>query len=96
MSVSRGARRAAGRAVFRDVLRRSAALAIAGIAIFGLSGCMQGTVPLVGPDPADPGARVAGVTYRSTISPYTSLRPASPSGWKEQNRGVAPSPGKSE
>ena len=32
-------------------------------------------VPLAGADPADPGAKVAGVGYRSTIAPYTSLRP---------------------
>lgn len=56
-----------------------------------LAGCVT-TVPLVGADPADPGARVAGVGYRSTIAPYVSLRPASPVGWKDQNQRVAPTP----
>ena len=57
-----------------------------------LSSCAAPTVPLVGADPADPGAKVAGVGYRSTIAPYSSLRPTTPSGWKEQNQRVAPSP----
>lgn len=56
-----------------------------------LAGCVT-TVPLVGADPADPGARVARVGYRSTIAPYVSLRPASPVGWKDQNQRVAPTP----
>lgn len=57
-----------------------------------LGGCAGRTVPLAGADPADPAARVAGVGYRSTVAPYTRLRPTSPSGWKEQNRRVTPSP----
>jgi hypothetical protein len=57
-----------------------------------LGGCMPTEVPLVGGDPADPGTRVAGVGYRSTVAPYTSLRPAAPAPWVEQNRGVAPTP----
>jgi len=56
-----------------------------------LAGCAT-TVPLVGADPADPGAKVAKVGYRPTIAPYVSLRPTSPVGWQEQNRRVAPTP----
>ena len=56
-----------------------------------LAGCAT-TVPLVGADPADPGAKVAKVGYRPTIAPYVSLRPTSPVGWREQNRRVAPTP----
>lgn len=57
-----------------------------------LGACMPATVPLAGADPADPGAKVAGVDYRSTIAPYTSLRPTVPSSWREQNDRVAPAP----
>jgi hypothetical protein len=57
-----------------------------------LGGCLPTTVPLVGADPADPGAKVAGVGYRSTIAPYNSLRPAAPAPWREQNDRVAPTP----
>lgn len=57
-----------------------------------LAGCMPRPIPLAGADPADPGAKVAGVGYRSTIAPYTSLRPVAPSPWREQNDRVAPVP----
>ena len=57
-----------------------------------LGGCAAPLAPLVGADPADPAAKVAGVGYRSTVAPYSSLRPTLPSGWKEQNRRVTPSP----
>jgi len=57
-----------------------------------LAACMPATVPLAGADPADPGAKVAGVGYRSTIEPYTSLRPTTPASWREQNDRVAPTP----
>jgi hypothetical protein len=57
-----------------------------------LAGCVT-TIPLAGrPDPADPGVKVAGVGYRSTIAPYMSLRPVSPSGWRDRNQRVAPTP----
>ena len=56
-----------------------------------LAGCVT-TTPQAGTHPADPGAKVAGVGYRSTIAPYVSLRPVSPVGWKDQNRRVAPTP----
>ncbi len=67
---------------------------LAGMAVTALTlgGCMPTAVPLAGADPADPGAKVAGVGYRSTIAPYTSLRPTAPSSWREQNDRVAPAP----
>jgi hypothetical protein len=72
---------------------------LAAIAACALSlvGCMPQSVPLAVADPADPGANVAGVRYRSTIAPYASLRPSTPSRdtsrdtWRERNDGVAPS-----
>ena len=30
--------------------------------------------------------------YRSTVAPYTTLRPVAPSPWKEQNERAAPAP----
>lgn len=71
---------------------RSGSLAAMTAASVTLGGCMPATVPLAGADPADPGARVAGVGYRSTVAPYTSLRPVVPSSWREQNDRVAPVP----
>ena len=67
---------------------------LAGMAVtaLALGGCMPTTAPLAGADPADPGARVAGVGYPSTIAPYTSRRPTAPSSWREQNDRVAPAP----
>ena len=67
---------------------------IAGLtaAAVALAGCIPATMPLVGADPADPGAKVAGVGYRSTVAPYSSLRPAVPSSWSDQNNHVAPAP----
>ena len=55
-----------------------------------LVGCMQAGGTLVGADPADPSARVAAVGYRSTVAPYTSLRPAPPQAWRQQNERAAP------
>jgi hypothetical protein len=57
-----------------------------------LSASMLGTVALAGKDPADPGARVAGVHYRSTIAPYTSLRPSMPKPWRQRNESATPRP----
>jgi hypothetical protein len=57
-----------------------------------LSGCIPATTHIVSADPADPAAKVARVGYRSTIAPYTSLRPASPAPWRERNDSVAPQP----
>jgi hypothetical protein len=55
-----------------------------------LSACMPATVPLAGADPADQSAKVARVGYRSTIAPYTSLRPSMPTPWRQRNEGVTP------
>jgi len=67
---------------------------LAGMAVTALmlGGCLPTAVRQAGADPADPGARVAGVGYRSTIAPYTRLRPTAPSPWREQNNRVAPAP----
>ncbi len=60
-----------------------ALLGVVGTAIT-LGGCVPTTVPLIGADPADPGAKVASVRYRSTVAPYTSLRPTAPLSWRQQ------------
>jgi len=72
----------------RFTSRTFAVIATAGL----LSACMPATVPLVGRDPADPAAKVAGVGYRSTIAPYASLRPSTPAPWQERNENVTPQP----
>ena len=71
--------------------------ALAAVALT-LAACMPATVPLAGQDPADPAAKVAGANYRSTVAPYSSLRPSAPASWREQNDRAAPAPksGRSE
>jgi hypothetical protein len=64
-------------------------LAFAGSA---LSGCMPATTHMASADPADPAAKVAPIGYRSTIAPYTSLRPATPAPWRDRNQAVTPQP----
>ncbi|SEI22362.1 hypothetical protein [Tardiphaga sp. OK245] len=71
---------------------RFGTLAAMTAASMALGGCMPTTVPLAGADPANPGTKVAGVGYRSTVAPYSSLRPVAPSSWREQNDRVAPVP----
>jgi hypothetical protein len=56
-----------------------------------LVACTPATVPLAGADPADPSAKVARVDYKSTIAPYSSMRPSTPVPWRERNDSVAPS-----
>jgi hypothetical protein len=73
---------------FRCRLWRGAVLAAAAAC---LAGCLPATMPAIGADPADPAARTAGVDYRSTIAPYTSLRPAASAPWRDQSDGAAPS-----
>ncbi|MCP3460244.1 hypothetical protein [Bradyrhizobium sp. CCGUVB23] len=69
---------------------------ILAVTALALSGCMPATTaPLASADPADPAARVAHVGYRSTVAPYSSLRPAMPAPWRERNDSVAP-PAKSD
>ena len=63
-----------------------------GALALALSGCMPATTQLAAADPADAAAKVAPVGYRSTIAPYTSLRPATPAPWRDRNDAVAPRP----
>jgi hypothetical protein len=56
------------------------------------TGCTPATTRVAGADPADPTARVAGVGYRSTVAPYTAIRPSTPAPWRERNDSVAPQP----
>lgn len=57
-----------------------------------LSGCMPATTQIAAADPADPAAKVAPVRYRSTIAPYSGLRPATPEPWRGRNDAVTPQP----
>lgn len=58
-----------------------------------LSACAGPNGPLVsGVDPSDPDAPVAAVGYRSTLSPYESMRPVAPGNWRQQNQSVGPQP----
>jgi hypothetical protein len=68
--------------------RASAAIVAAGL----LSACLPASYARAGHDPADPTARVAAVRYRSTIAPYTSLRPSTPAPWRQRNESVTPQP----
>lgn len=69
------------------------ALAVTVVAVSILTaGCTPATTPMGDADPADPAARTARAGYRSTIAPYTALRPATPAPWREQNDSVAPAP----
>jgi hypothetical protein len=70
------------------------ALAVVIVALsIGAAGCTPAATRVGGADPADPAARTARVDYRSTIAPYTSLRPSMPAPWRERNDSVAPRPG---
>ncbi|MFK4505364.1 hypothetical protein LPJ38_35110 [Bradyrhizobium daqingense] len=62
------------------------------LATSALSGCMPATHQVASADPADPAVKVAPVGYRSTIAPYTSLRPATPAPWRDRNDDVTPRP----
>jgi hypothetical protein len=73
---------------YRFNFRASAAIVAAGL----LSACLPPGVARAGHDPADPTARVAAVRYKSTIAPYTSLRPSTPTPWRRRNEGVTPQP----
>ena len=64
---------------------------VVAMVVVGLtSASMPAAVSFAGKDPADPAARVAGIRYRSTIAPYTSLRPSMPAPWRQRNDSVAP------
>ena len=92
MSAHIGAMLAAVRTVverlgYRRIWTISAVATVAGL----LAGCIP-TAPLIGADPADPNVPVAGVNYRSVIVPYSSMRPTTPAGWKDQNQRATPTP----
>jgi hypothetical protein len=56
-----------------------------------LAGCMSDRAPIaMAGDPASPSAPSASVGYRSTIAPYSSLRPSTPQSWRERNHSVTP------
>ncbi|WP_407187579.1 hypothetical protein [Bradyrhizobium centrosematis] len=84
LSQAKSAASAVGHRYFSWLLPAFAALA--------LSGCTPATTQLASADPADPAAKVAPVGYRSTIAPYTSLRPATPAPWRNRNEAVTPQP----
>lgn len=84
-------------AAVRPVVGRPSTIKTIGIGLVAagalvLGGCRALSPPGAGHDPADPGARVAGVGYRSTVAPYASLRPATPSSWRERDDRLAPAP----
>jgi len=89
-----GARFATVDAVARDACRTWLTLAMLMIplAAGGIASGHAAPLPGNARDPADPAAKVAGAGYRSTIAPYTRMRPAVPEPWREQNQRVAPSP----
>ncbi|WP_429029279.1 hypothetical protein [Bradyrhizobium sp. I1.14.4] len=61
------------------------------VASASLAGCMADGRPVaVAGDPANPAAGRASVGYRSTIAPYSSMRPSTPLPWRERNDGVTP------
>jgi hypothetical protein len=53
---------------------------------------MPTTTQIATTDPADPAVKAARVGYRSTVAPYTSLRPAAPAPWQDRNNAVTPQP----
>jgi hypothetical protein len=72
-------------------LEFNALAALAGL--FLLAGCAYAPqAPVVGPDPADPGAPTPRVDYRSTVGSYRSQRPVEVRPWDERNEAVTPRP----
>jgi hypothetical protein len=65
------------------------------LATVSLGGCLQTAPPVIGADPADPGAAVADTGYRSTTAPYARMRPTAPMAWGGRNNN-APSSRKDE
>jgi hypothetical protein len=78
---------AAARGFDRGHFRVWAAVTLSAVS---LAGCLPNAPPLVGADPADPGAKVAATTYRSTTAPYTAMRPTVPAGWGQNSGTAAP------
>lgn len=71
---------------------RNAAIVGLAIGAAALAGCTPLPYLLAGADPADASVPVAAVGYRSTVAPYTSLRPTTPTSWRQQNERAAPAP----
>lgn len=70
------------------------------LAIPLLAGLVQGCAASlastsVGPNPSNPSAPAPAVRYRSTIAPYTSLRPVEPD-LQQQNQQGSPAPKSAE
>jgi hypothetical protein len=84
------AKRAAVSAARRCAFRCPIAAAVTAALL--LSGCASATPPLAGRDPADPAAKVAPVGYRSTLAPYTRLRPVAPAPWGARDGDASPPP----
>lgn len=59
-----------------------------------VQGCAAAALPSVSaePAPSNPSVPTPRVSYRSTIGPYTSMRPVEPAPWQKQIEQVAPSP----
>jgi hypothetical protein len=100
MSAQFGARLAAiGSAAARHCISRFIILAMA-IVTAGFTpaaaraghSCPKDGVAFARLCPADAAERTAGVGYRSTIAPYTSLRPSAPAPWRARNDSVTPQP----
>ena len=77
----------------RDSIFRLPMRGVAIALVVGAAGCTPATTRMAGADPADPAANTGRVGYRSTIAPYTALRPSAPAPWRERNDSVAPSSG---
>jgi hypothetical protein len=75
----------------RFTFKSAIALCTIAVAVAAVGG-IPAAARTVGADPADPAARTAGVGYRSTIAPYTSMRPSGPAPWRERNQKVTPQP----
>jgi hypothetical protein len=69
----------------------SAAAAFLATAAFLLSGCATAPpIVAIGPDPADPNAKVPRARYGSVTAGTADHGPVDPKPWTEQNQTVAP------
>jgi hypothetical protein len=66
--------------------------AVMSLALLAAACAPAPSLPLAGPDPADPNARVPGVAYRSPVAPYVSRRPVEPSAVQNQDDRTDPAP----
>ena len=67
------------------------AVPLVSIVLLMAGGCsVAPRTPLSAAAAADPYAPVPPATYRPTIGPYTSTRPAAPEPWRERNERIAP------